>query len=199
MAVVTLAMAVSSCAMVRVRELDPAVKTGTRVHDTPVTEAPVNLGFEAVDANGLPVGWHIDSRGARTGTDVGDAPEGAHSAWLASSLTLGMGSVSQCIEGDHYRGRTVAVSAMLRSSGPTTPNGGFVFARAQDAEGRGYAVRRFRPVASEESDRLSGRRWWARYGVAIDVPEDAHAVCFGFQLIGRNQVHADDFEVEVRR
>lgn len=125
------------------------------------------------------------------GTDTTQAAEGASSAYIKAKQapSAGFGTMMQTILADHYRGKRVRFSGLLKTQDAKRAQ---MWMRIDGAPGQ-------KPLAFDNMDDrpLSGSSSWTRCEIVLDVPMEAQAIAFGFFLSGPGQVWADAFKLDV--
>ncbi|MDB5972732.1 MAG: transcriptional regulator [Hydrocarboniphaga sp.] len=125
------------------------------------------------------------------GTDTTQAVQGTSSAYIKAKAATagGFGTMMQTISADHYRGKRVQLSAMLKTQDARRAQ---MWMRVDGAPGG-------KPLAFDNMDErpLVGSADWTRCEIVLDVPAEAQAIAFGFFLSGTGKVWADSFALDV--
>lgn len=150
--------------------------------------SPANLSF----SHGL-LGWF-------KGSDFSTAPDyqigldphafdGRPAGFIRSrnSAPQGHAGLEQGLRLDHYRGKRVHISAMLRTKDVASYACLFVHLDTETS----YSV------LGAPQDNLSGTTPWRRYDVVLDIPGNAQGVYYGAMLQGAGEVWMARVRVEV--
>lgn len=138
-----------------------------------------------------PSGWFITGSAAASydiGTEPGNRHSGDNNAFIrAKAETTGFGSLMQLIDASAYRGKRVRFSGFLRTR---NANKAGLWMRIDGADKH--------IVGFDNMDQraLHGDNDWKNYSIVLDVPQGAVDIAFGFLLIGKGEVLADDFKLE---
>jgi WD40 repeat protein/tRNA A-37 threonylcarbamoyl transferase component Bud32 len=160
--------------------------------------SPVNLDFEEAHAR-VPEGWHSMSRGSEkgyaTGLDTAVRHTGTASGFIkaVSPEPRGSASLMQSVMADDYRGKRLRVSAYVK--GDNLDFGAWLYMNTTisgaPAPG-GYLA-----YDSTYDKRTKGTSDWRKHEIVLDVPARSASIAFGFEMNGKGQVWADDFQFEV--
>jgi erythromycin esterase len=173
---------------------------GGRRGRTAPAPAPINLGFEDVEAEGHPRGWTVmpflsdfDFRVTTAGDDV---PEGRAAAVVTRVPGHHYGEVhgglSQTVDATPFRGRRVRLHAMIRADPVGEGSRAYLWLSAarpdefmSAADGN---VRRARAISVSA---------WAPMEIEVDIPTDAVSVGFGLALVGDGTAGIDAVRLQV--
>lgn len=99
----------------------------------------------------------------------------------------GFGTLMQEIYADHYIGKRLRLSALLKTAGA---NHAQLWMRMDGADGKmlGFYNMDDRPV--------TGTTDWKRYSLVLDVPEGTTLIAFGMFLDGKGEMWAEDFRLD---
>ncbi|HEX7816743.1 hypothetical protein [Dyella sp.] len=139
----------------------------------------------------LPDGWFKTGSAPAdydAGAQAGTRRPGDRNAFLrARSDSKGFATLMQTIDATDYRGKRLRLSGWLKTTGA---NKAALWMRV---DGDSRKVLSF----DNMDDRpVTGTTDWKHYDVVLDVPQDAIVIAFGFNLIGKGEVLADDFKLE---
>lgn len=160
----------------RLREL-------TLERKTPERKAPVTA----------PPGWFLHGVTPdryETGLDYSTRRSGTASAFIRSIKPPPTAHVSiiQEVGIEAYRGRRVRLSAYLKTERVSQYAG-----LRMRVDGAGYALN----YDNMQNRPIRGTTDWKRYEIVLDVPEESFILAFGFELVSKGRVWADDFELEI--
>lgn len=167
---------------------------------TPLPDAS-NLGFEDVDAEGLPVGWFFNLQYYRAfdfqaGVSTVAPAEGQRSAEVSRRPGRHYGEsdgvLTQRIDATAYRGRRVRFRALARASLQGEGSAAHLFLRV----GRSDQFL-FVPDASPPSSAEVRGRTWEPIVLEVSVPDDAVSIDFGLALVGDGSAGIDAVRLEV--
>ncbi len=140
-----------------------------------------------------PKGWFIAGDQPdkyESGLDMQSLRNGHPSAYLrsTSSSIHGFGTLMQEFRADHYLGKRIRFSALVRS--------------ADAQEWAGLWMRIDKGTKSIAFDNMQNRPIrgtsdWKKYDVVLDVPGDATGIFFGVLLRGSGEVWLNDAKIEV--
>ncbi len=169
-------------------------KTATTVLILLALAAPVLAG------PGFPAGWGGGSTRMQDydfGTGPAEGALGKQAAYIKArpgAAGNAFFDLMQCVNAEKYVGKRMRISARLKTVGVSAEQ---LFMRVDappPAKGELTKVLAFYNMADRP---VRGTTGWQRYGVALDVPEGATAVCFGFLLVGgKGEAWADDFALD---
>lgn len=146
-------------------------------------EKPLPKGW----ANFTPANAHSDDYVMNLDmTEKHSGKASAHIKMIAAK-SEGFSTLSQAVGAENYRGKRVRLSA---------------FVKAMDVE---HGALWFRVDTSEnvvgfdnmDKRPITGSTGWGKYQIVLDVPQDALVMPFGFMLIGKGDLWADDFQLEI--
>lgn len=139
----------------------------------------------------IPQGWYKNGSAPNdfdAGSQAGSRHAGDKNAFIrARQDTSGFGSLMQTINAQAYRGKRVRFSGWLKAN-EANKAGLWMRVDGSDRKSASFDNMDDRPVA--------GTTDWKRYDIVLDVPSDASDIAFGFLLIGKGEVLADDFKIE---
>jgi erythromycin esterase len=164
-----------------------------------VLEAPANLGFEAVDAQGLPPDWEVasqlDAFSVELESSELDPAEGRRFATLRKSRTNHHVSdwyadVSQTLDPASYGGKRVRLRASVRADARGPREHAYLWLRVR------------RPLQnlsfnSGIASRAIVAPRWVREEIEIVVPADAVSLSYGLALVGEGEASIDGVELTV--
>jgi hypothetical protein len=141
----------------------------------------------------VPMGWFIaGSKPAdyEAGIDASAAYEGHASAVLKAKKPAaeGFGTLMQDFRADHYLGKRVRFSALVKTDG------------VQDWAGLWMRVDKGPQQLAFDNMQgrsIKGTTNWQRYDVVLDVPQDATGIFFGVLLSGPGAVWLNDAKFEI--
>lgn len=166
----------------------------------PVASVPlVNAGFESTAPGkaGSPDGWwavqHAGPVSYTFQPDAGIKRSGERSLRVTNVGPEPFGSVYQTVQAAPYRGRTLRLSAWLRTEG-TTGNGFATGAglKLHSARG-GYAL----DLIEMRQNAVHGSTDWTRYEITLKVPAEAEQIEAGLTLFGPGSVWIDDVALDM--
>jgi hypothetical protein len=161
--------------------------------------ALANAGFEsaAVAVLGMPEGWStVQHAGPKSYTFTPDAAvkrAGERSLRVTNVGPEPYGSIYQTIEAAPYRGRTLRLSAWLRTEATTGNRFGSGAGLKLHAARGGYPVE----IAEMRRDAVHGTTDWTRYEIRLKVPAEANQIEAGVSLYGPGSVWIDDVALDV--
>lgn len=165
----------------------------------PVASVPlVNAGFESTAQGkaGSPDGWwavqHAGPVSYTFRPDTAVKRSGERSLRVTNVGPEPFGSVYQTVQAAPYRGRTLRLSAWLRTEGAT--GNGFATGaglKLHSARG-GYAL----DVIEMRQDAVHGTTDWTRYEITLKVPAEAEQIEAGLTLFGPGSVWIDDVALD---
>jgi hypothetical protein len=161
--------------------------------------ALVNAGFESTAPGqlGMPEGWwavqHAGPESYTFAPDAGVRRNGERSLRVTNVGPEPFGAIYQTLPAAAHRGRTLRLSAWLRTEG-TTGNrfGSGAGLKLHSARG-GYPL----DVAEMRRDAVHGTTGWTRYEIHLRVPPEAEQLEAGLVLFGPGTVWVDDFALDV--
>lgn len=169
--------------------------------DTPTTgrklyrPAPSNLDFEAPpSSSGFPAGWNGGGQDYDISIDTKDPHDGrqcAHIRYADSAQwpPKSLGSFSQDITADDFRGHRVRYSGYMRTA-DVKPGRGALWVRANAADG---AILAFDNMADRG---IRGTTPWREYHITLEVPAQAETLTFGAMLTGRGSLWVDGLSIQ---
>jgi hypothetical protein len=140
-----------------------------------------------------PLGWIIAGSSPTHyvfAVDTATPVSGSKSASITAKPTAtsnGFGTLMQMIAADDYRGSRLRFSGYLRTANADRSQ---MWMRV---DGPNHQVLAFDNMDSRP---IVGTTEWKRYGIVLDVPENAVDITFGFFLAGRGEVWGADFKLE---
>jgi hypothetical protein len=151
--------------------------------------AACSIALEAA----APKGWFVaGSRPAdyESGIDVSAVHNYRPSAYLKSTTPVihGFGTLMQQFNADHYLGKRVRFSALVKTE------------EAQDWAGLWMRVDKGPKMLvfdNMENRPIRGTSDWRRYDVVLDVPQEATGIFFGVLLSGSGEVWLNDARIGV--
>lgn len=145
----------------------------------------------------IPEGWQ-DGNGNRDGYfSMGLDPERPGCAVISSTPLADhlpasqFATLSQSIAAEPYLGNAIRVECELASE--NLDGSGTIWLRV---DGQRANAIRFDNLLDQPGVPLSGTQDWRRFSIALDVPEEAVSIHFGFLLRGRGKLWARNFAVE---
>jgi len=149
--------------------------------------ALVNPDFEQTGGdNGTP-GWihtqHAGPPSYSMTTDSAGAYAGHGSFHMKRTLPQVYGSLQQTLDARPYAGKTLELSAMLKTQGV-------------GAEGWKLYITAQLPGAMAYSTGLTGDTGWQRDAVRLRIPENAHQLIVGVTLLDAGEGWMDDVELK---
>jgi hypothetical protein len=166
------------------------------LHVPAATVALVNPGFESTKAgnDGNPEGWGAFQHAAESfefAVDDGRKKSGKHSMRIRKVGPEPWGAITQAIPGAPYAGKTVRLSAWMRTD--AVPEGGRNGAMLLLHARRGSTVL----AEIKKKTRVRGTTDWTRHVIELALPPATHELEFGAMLEGGGTLWLDDFELEV--
>ena len=168
----------------------PAAPSARSPHGTTV----INPGFESTvpgRRNNDPEGWfshqHAGTLSYRFTLDTTNPRSGARSLRIENIGPEPYGAITQAIDGRPYRGKTVKLSAWMRTQG--TENAALTLAAMSGGIPLAHNFMSEKPV--------KGTTGWARYTITLPMPPATEFVEVGAMIQGKGSVWFDDVEVEV--
>ena len=168
----------------------PAAPAVRSPHGTTV----INPGFESTvpgRRNNDPEGWfshqHAGTLSYRFTLDTTNPRSGARSLRIENIGPEPYGAITQAIDGRPYRGKTVKLSAWMRTQG--TENAALTLAAMSGGIPLAHNFMSEKPV--------KGTTGWARYTITLPMPPATEFVEVGAMIQGKGSVWFDDVEVEV--
>ena len=143
---------------------------------------------------GLPTGWERSTAASANNYVITVDTSSKHDGNASASIKFGCGNdedswttLLQAIAADDYRGKRIRLTGWLRTADAPMAA---LFMRV-DADRRTVAFDNMgnRPI--------KGATDWQMYSIVLDVPTAATEMVFGTILVGRGQVWADDFKLEI--
>jgi hypothetical protein len=140
-----------------------------------------------------PKGWFVaGSKPAEyeSGIDVSAVHNYRPSAYLKSTTPVihGFGTLMQQFNADHYLGKRVRFSALVKTE------------EAQDWAGLWMRVDKGPKMLAFDNMQnrpIKGTNDWRRYDVVLDVPQEATGIFFGVLLSGSGEVWLNDAKIDV--
>lgn len=152
----------------------------------------VTLAAVAAMSAEAPNGWHKAGNqpdAYDVGSDTTVAHSGKRSGFIKSVANVEagkFGTMMQNIKADDYRGKSVKLSAFMKTTG--AEQGAWLWLRIDDTE---------TSWLDNMHDRLvKGTTDWQRYELVLPVPTTAVGIAFGIALSGTGQAWIDDVKVE---
>jgi hypothetical protein len=158
-----------------------------------------NAGFESTVPGkaGSPEGWwavqHAGPLSYTFEPDTNIRRGGERSLRVTNVGPEPFGAVYQTVPASAHRGRTLRVSAWLRTEGTTGNRYGSGAGLKLHSVRGGYAV----DLIEMRRDAVHGTTDWARYELALKVPVEAEALEVGLVLFGPGTVWIDDVALDV--
>lgn len=169
---------------------EPAPSARPSPHGTTV----INPGFESLvpgRRNNDPEGWfshqHAGTLSYRFTLDTNNPRSGARSLRIENIGPEPYGAITQAIDGKPYRGKTVRLSAWLRTQ--DTENAALTLAAMSNGIPLDNNFMSERPV--------KGTTGWTRYSITLPIAPNAEFVEVGAMIQGKGSLWFDDVEVEV--
>ncbi|MEO8484717.1 MAG: hypothetical protein ABI585_00120 [Betaproteobacteria bacterium] len=167
----------------------------------PALAAPVplvNPGFESrkpgVDGN--PEAWvaiqHAGAESYDFALDSGQKKSGTQSLRIKKIGPEPYGTISQVLAGQPYAGRTVRLSAWIRTEAVPDSRGSGAALVLMALRGSSFLAHEFM-----KRSRIHGTNDWTRYTIELAVPAATTRLELGAMLEGAGTVWVDDFEFEV--
>jgi hypothetical protein len=127
--------------------------------------------------------------------DHANSYEGSGSGLLKSTSTEAHhGTLMQVASAEAYRGKSVKMTAFLRSNEVAQRAG--LWIRADDIDGSTVAFRNcFSPRAPRSF--VEGSTAWKEVEISIDIPDSAVALSYGVQMKGTGAVWIDNVSIEI--
>jgi WD40 repeat protein/serine/threonine protein kinase len=116
---------------------------------------------------------------------------GDKSAYIKSVEDFAYGELIQLFRTDDYRGKRVRLTGYIKAN--EVSNFAAVVMRV-DSE---TTVVGFDPAGKDPARQISGTTDWEKREVVLDVPPDSVSILISIGLVGRGQIWADDFKLEV--
>lgn len=158
---------------------------------TAITVAALLCSLATSTYAATPQGWYKNGTAPNDydiGSQAGDRHAGDKNAFIrAKQDTSGFGSLMQTINAQAYRGKRLRFSGWLKAN-DANKAGLWMRVDGGDKKSVGFDNMDDRPV--------TGTQAWKRYDIVLDVPQDAADIAFGFLLVGKGEVLADDFKIE---
>ncbi len=146
----------------------------------------VNGDFEQTGAGGEIPGWtisqHAGARAYETAIDGEHAFKGRGSFRMSRIHEQVYGSIEQSIDVARFAGKTVELSAMLKS---------------KDVGPLGWKLFLGAPGKMEYSPGLTGSSDWKRDVVKLELPKSTHTITIGASLLDGGTGWMDDVELHV--
>jgi hypothetical protein len=160
-----------------------------------ITGAITDAGKAAqqVRANGEIPAWHLAGINAAVydiALDREQVHGGRQSAYLhcIQRNCEGIGELVQSIRADNYRGKSIRLTAWLKTD---EARGAGIFLRVDGAG------QRTRDLGSTSPRRSQATKDWEKETVELDVPKSATEIFFGVTLSGKGAAWVDDFSLEL--
>lgn len=167
--------------------------------------AELNLGFETLDSNGMPLGWSFAGSDAEAASDA-TAVEGERSLKLTRATAAGITRVTQRVPaallragGDSERTARLRLTGLARTSAPGVsaalwlrvdgPRGPLFL----DSAGYGREPMPEPLVASGEASESDSE--WRRFEIELPLPHDVDEVAFGLSVRGQGSAWFDALEL----
>jgi hypothetical protein len=134
-------------------------------------------------------GFHVEN--FELGVDPVGGPEGGPCPRFASIVPQPAGfiGIARAVDADAYRGRRLALSALVRAEEVAGWAG--LWMRIDGREQRSMVL------DNMEERPIRGSSGWRRYRVVLDVPESATEIWYGAALSGAGAVWTDGFSLAV--
>jgi hypothetical protein len=161
--------------------------------------ALINAGFESTLPGqlGAPEGWWAVQHAGPTSyaftLDTTKPRSGKRSLKVENIGPEPFGSIFQKIDATPYRGRTLRFAGWIRTEGAKGNRYGAGAGLNLHAMKGGYPV----AYLMMRKDAVHGTTDWARYEVALAVPDDADHIEVGLNLFGPGIAWLDDVGLEV--
>lgn len=158
----------------------------------------VNPGFESLrpGIEGHPEGWtgiqHAGEESYDFALDSGQRRTGTQSMRIKRIGPEPYGSIMQVIDGTPLAGRTVRLSAWMRSEAVAEKGGGGAALTLTAMRGSSIIAYEFM-----KRSRVRGTRDWTRVSIDLALPARTTRIELGAMLEGDGTVWVDDFELEV--
>jgi len=171
-----------------------ALTTASPAFSQAVDKKPEPQG-QADTAKQLPTGWHKSGSKPQNydmGVDSTVRHGGKQSAYVKSKASVdveGFGTLMQTIKADEYRGKRVRLSGYAKTN--NVEGSGQMWIRIDGEEG---ALLGFDNM---DNRKIVGTTDWKKYELVLDVPENSVAIAFGFFVLGKGEMFADDLRLEV--
>lgn len=163
----------------------PSAKAGPRI-DKP-GEVLVNPDFEDASTDGSIPGWtgsqHAGPPSYALSIDTTGAYAGHGSFHMVRTAVNTYGSLTQMIDAAKFAGKTVELSAMLKTKG-VGPKGWLLLINAGV------------PGAIRNSSALTGDKDWQRVSVQMPIPKDARWLTIGVTLRDAGEGWMDNVELK---
>ena len=202
---IALALCVAACGQVRVvTQEEISESRGSSL------DRPTNVGFEEVRERGLPKAWRVTqfSGGYGAATDERVKRSGRRSARLTFTGTgdAAEAAFNQDLEGRLYAGKTLTVSAWIRTRGTEIcqmcRKPGLDERRLSEDPRRGAQVRVLAYTTGDAgvsetlvTPMVMGNKGWTRFVARTQVPPTAYLVIIAPILWGRGTAWFDDVVV----
>ncbi len=152
--------------------------------------------FDPAEGTVTPTGWNGQSNANfLVGTDNEVKHGGTASAFIKSKYAEGStalaSGLTQVIKADAYRGKRLRLSGYVK--GAVAFGLAFPWMRVNAEHEFGEPL----SFDNRLSDGFFVRPDWSSFAIVLDVPTQAAAISFGFQLNGRGHVWLDDWTLEV--
>lgn len=161
--------------------------------------ALANAGFESTQEGllGAPEGWWAAQHAGPTSyvftLDTTKPRSGERSLKVENIGPEPFGSIFQKVAAPPYRGRTLRLAAWIRTEGAKGNRYGAGAGLNLHAMKGGYPI----AYVMMRKDAVQGTTEWARFEVALKVPEDAEQIEFGLNLFGPGIAWLDDVALDV--
>lgn len=166
-------------------EPNPADSKGTEVDDTNFGK---NMGFEQKsDIGDHAKDWGGGGEGYDLTLDDQNPRSGKRCGRIKGKSDSNFGTYTQCINAEPLRGKRVRFSGYLRSD--LQGNGGLWMRIDVDNKSVGFD--------NMHDRRVKGKTDWTKHSIVLDVPAESTKICFGFLIVGKGDLWADDFTIKV--
>ncbi|MCA1702335.1 MAG: hypothetical protein LC808_03315 [Actinobacteria bacterium] len=159
-------------------------------------DAPVNLGFEDGERDGVPAGWfRCGHDGYELSADHDEVYGGRASGRVRSVREPAeheFGGLGQLVSAEGFRAGRVRLVGWLRTEA-VVGHGAGLWMRIDGPDG---TILDFDNMQHPLDRALTGTMDWTRYEIVLDVPPAATAIAFGLLISGRGTVWGDDLCLE---
>jgi tetratricopeptide (TPR) repeat protein len=161
-----------------------------------VLDAPINLGFEDGERDGIPTGWfRCGHDGYELSADHDEAYAGRASGRVRSVREPAeheFGGLGQQVSAEDFRAGRIRLVGWLRTE-TVAGNGAGLWMRIDGPDG---TMLDFDNMQQPLDRALTGTTEWTRYEIVLDVPPEAIAIAFGILISGRGTVWGDNLRLE---
>ena len=172
----------------------------------PATGAELNLGFETLDGNAMPLGWSAAGGNTEAASDT-TAAEGQRSLKLARATAAGVTRVTRRIpvellraSADPQRTMRLRLTGLARVSAPAVSAA--LWLRIDGPHGplfldsAGYGREPTQDAAAVTPVTPAGDAGWRRFEVELPLPHDADEIAFGVSARGQGSAWFDALELD---